>query len=107
MAEKQKNRKAGRSKRNGQALRYKNEFRREQNKLTKLYRHIKAHGVTGQDVIDTVRTLEIKLGRNPSNLKRNISIQSDASEAWYKAHPDHEKIRRERSRMDRGLRLAA
>jgi hypothetical protein len=106
MATDKKGRKVGRSKRNGQASRYKNEFRCEQNKLTHLYRHIKNNGVTGQDVLATVRLLEIKLGRNPSNLKVNEPHRSAESRAWYKANPDHARIRKERSEADRGIRSA-
>jgi hypothetical protein len=67
MAKKTKgNRKVGRSKRNGQAARYKNEHRREQNKLVKLKRHVKRYGVTGIDVVKAVTMCEDMLGRKRS-----------------------------------------
>lgn len=82
---KKKSRKHGRSKRNGQAARYKNERRAEQNKLIRLKRVIKRNGVTGKDVVEAVHKLQVILGHPRSDLKINERKRSPASIAWHKA----------------------
>lgn len=63
MAKKQKgSHKLGRSKRNGQASRYKNERIDLQNKLRKLKAYVTQFGWTGRDVADAVTKCEVGLG---------------------------------------------
>lgn len=87
MAEKNKSRKIGRNKKGGQNLKYKNERRAEQNKLTNLKRHIKRNGVTGKDVVECVHKLQVILGHARSDLRVNERKRSAASIAWHKDHP--------------------
>lgn len=74
MAESKKGRKVGRSKRNGQATRYKNERRREQNKLRRLRRYVTQRGVPGQDVVDAIHRCETVLGQLP--LSKLVVVKS-------------------------------
>ena len=82
MAKQAKSSKAGRQKASGQNLKYKNERRAEQNKLTRLKAHVKRHGVTAE-VRETMRRLEIVLGRNPSDLKVDMPQRSAASARFH------------------------
>ncbi len=66
MAKKQKGaKKLGRSKRNGQAARYKNERRDLQNKLRRLKRYVAMRGFTGPDVAAALQDTQRKLGIMP------------------------------------------
>lgn len=87
MANKQKSSKAGRKAKKGQNLKYKNERRMEQNKLTRLQAHIKDHGVTAQ-VRDTVRRLQIVLGHSPSDLTVDRPNKRSAASAAFHRRPD-------------------
>lgn len=62
MAESKKSRKHGRSKRNGQAARYRNERHRERNKLRRLLHHVAGRGVTGNDVVVAIHKCQDALG---------------------------------------------
>ena len=55
MATQKKSRKVGRSKRNGHALRYRNENRRERNKVRDIMRHLKNHPHDMRARLDIVR----------------------------------------------------
>lgn len=83
MAEKNKSRKHGRNKKGGQNTKYKNERRREQNKLIRLKRHIKRNGVT-KEVMETVHKLQVILGHPRSDLKVDRPNRSPASVRWHK-----------------------
>lgn len=84
MAENKKGRKVGRSKRNGQAAKYRNEHRFEQNKLARLKDHIRSHGVTAE-VLACMRKLEIILyGVPKTDLPVNKPQRSPASAAFHR-----------------------
>jgi hypothetical protein len=64
-----KHRKHGRSKRNGQAARYLNERRAEQNQLRRLKKYVAVRGVTGADVLAAIHRCQDVLGIKRSDLK--------------------------------------
>lgn len=68
MSDKQKSSKAGRQAKSPQNAKYKNERRRDRNKLIRLQRHIRHHGVTAE-VKERIRLLQIALGYPLSDLK--------------------------------------
>lgn len=64
-----KHRKVGRSKRNGQAARYLNERKAEQNHLRRLKKYVASRGVTGIDVLAAIHRCQDVLGIARSDLK--------------------------------------
>lgn len=107
MAGKQKSSKAGRKAKKGQNLKYKNEHRREQNKLIRLKRHVKHNGMTGNDVLAAMRKAEIVLyGVPKTDLPVNKPERSAASAAFHR-QPDSDARRRQMRDISLGTRRAA
>lgn len=84
MSDKQKSSKRGRQAKTGQNLKYKNENREGQNKLSRLMAHIKLNGVTAE-VRERIRLLQIALGHSPSDLRVDRpKARSTASAAFHR-----------------------
>lgn len=80
MADKAKNkgRKIGRSKRNGQAVRYRNESRDKRNKLRRLTKYVKQRGFTGRDVAAAMHRCQDALGIIRSDTPFGDSVKTPA-----------------------------
>lgn len=96
MSDKQKNSKKDRHRKSPQNSRYKAEHRQERGKLRRLQAHVKAHGMTDDDVRNAIRKCEIVLFGVPKTDTpvKQRKPRSEGAKAFYRL-PDAEKRRRD------------